>query len=118
MKKVTALAFMVIGSIITIATAYAVNSAKTFPDVDYDDYYGDALNVMVNKGVISGYADGNFGPSNPVTRAQLVTILERYDREVRTMRELVCFDLDENELPSLMQEKFSQLCGTPVVTDP
>lgn len=52
---------------------------KKFPDVDYTAYYADALNNMVNLGIISGYQNGNFGPDDAVTRAQLVTILDRYD---------------------------------------
>lgn len=59
-----------------------VQSAEPFYDVDYGRYYGASINWARSAGVISGYDDGSFGPDDPVTREQLVTMLERYAREI------------------------------------
>lgn len=52
--------------------------SETFPDADYSAFYGDALRWTRSTGVITGYPDGRFGPSDPVTREQLATMLYRY----------------------------------------
>ena len=58
----------------TIAAA----PARTFPDVDYSSWYGDAVTFVSEKGLITGYADsGEFGPLDTLTRGQLATILWR-----------------------------------------
>ena len=41
----------------------------------YATYY---IQTMAAQGVISGYADGTFGPDNAITREQLAAILYRY----------------------------------------
>ena len=54
-----------------------------FSDVDYSDssWYGDAVTYVASKGLITGYTDGvkagQFGVGDPLTRAQLATILWR-----------------------------------------
>ena len=49
-----------------------------FSDVPAEAWYENALAWAVEAGVIGGYADGRFGPNDPVTREQFVTILWRY----------------------------------------
>lgn len=39
-----------------------------------------AINWASYNGLISGYGDGRFGPEDPITRAQAVAILYRYDQ--------------------------------------
>lgn len=48
-----------------------------FPDVSTDSVYYSSIVWAVDKGIISGYADGNFRPNNSATRAQVVTMLWR-----------------------------------------
>ena len=48
-----------------------------FLDVDSEMYYADAIAWATEKGIVSGYGI-TFGPDDPVTREQLVTILWRY----------------------------------------
>lgn len=52
--------------------------APDFPDVNYGAFYGGAVEWARATGVISGYADGRFGPNDPVTREQLATMLMSY----------------------------------------
>lgn len=62
-----------------VAATYTAQIA--FPDVDYSDWYGDAISFVSAKGLITGYTDGEkagfFGVGDTLTRAQFATILWR-----------------------------------------
>ena len=55
--------------------------APTFPDVDYSQWYADGVTFCAEKGLITGYTDGEdagkFGVGRTLTRAQLAAILWR-----------------------------------------
>lgn len=55
-----------------------VSEAPPFSDTPADAWYAAALSWAAENGVIGGYADGRFGPSDPVTRQQMAAILWRY----------------------------------------
>ncbi|MBU0981860.1 S-layer homology domain-containing protein, partial [Patescibacteria group bacterium] len=42
-----------------------------FPDVDEGTYYYDYVETAYNNSVVSGYADGTYGPGNPVLRGEV-----------------------------------------------
>lgn len=46
-----------------------------FPDVKKGAYYFDEVAALVDYGVISGYDNGNFGPNDKLTRAQMAVLL-------------------------------------------
>ncbi len=48
-----------------------------FPDVEPDDYFYKPVIWAVEKGITTGYSDGQFKPQNICTRAQTVTFLWR-----------------------------------------
>ena len=62
-----------------MAATYTAQIA--FPDVDYSDWYGDAISFVSAKSLITGYTDGEkagfFGVGDTLTRAQFATILWR-----------------------------------------
>ncbi len=62
-----------------VAATYTAQIA--FPDVDYADWYGEAVSFVSAKGLITGYTDGEkagfFGVGDTLTRAQFATILWR-----------------------------------------
>jgi len=84
MKKITPIFLAILIAITSSLTTLAFEKTlgTPFPDVDYDAYYGDAVIDMAYAGIITGYDNGNFGPKDFVTRAQLVTILNRYDQKL------------------------------------
>lgn len=49
-----------------------------FPDVKTNDYFAKPVTWASANGVVSGYANGRFGPNDPITREQLAAILYRY----------------------------------------
>ena len=52
-------------------------SITTFPDVRMGDWYYDAVKYNFERGYITGYSNGTFGPSNNIQRQDFVLILAR-----------------------------------------
>jgi N-acetylneuraminic acid mutarotase len=50
--------------------------AAAFGDVPASHPYYAAVTGMAERGIIGGYANGNFGPSNPVTRQQFAKMVD------------------------------------------
>ena len=60
----------------------AGSGARDFPDVKATDYFYGAVRWASSTGVVSGYADGRFGPNDNVTREQLAAMLANYAKRV------------------------------------
>lgn len=56
----------------------SVMQHTAFADVSTDAYYGKAVDWANKDGVVMGYGNGLFGPSNTITREQMAAILYRY----------------------------------------
>ena len=54
--------------------------ARDFADVGSGAYFYRAVRWASSKGVVSGYANGRFGPNDDVTVEQAVAIIARYTR--------------------------------------
>ncbi len=50
---------------------------SNFADVSSDEWYANYVSFVYEKGIVTGYADNTFLPSNLITRAEAVTILNR-----------------------------------------
>lgn len=50
---------------------------SAFPDVKQGAWYMDDINALVREEIILGYENGNFGPNDKLTRAQMATILAK-----------------------------------------
>lgn len=67
------------------ATATLKVKQKSIPVTFKDpvpEWASDAAAILNKTGIMTGYADGNFGASDPVTRAQLAVLLSRTMKEV------------------------------------
>jgi hypothetical protein len=53
-----------------------------FPDISSSAYFSNAVTQLADWGVIQGYENGNFGPNDSVTRAQVAVMFSRYDQSV------------------------------------
>ena len=51
---------------------------SSFTDVAAGEWYADPVAWASAEGIVSGYGDGKFGPNDPITREQMVTILYQY----------------------------------------
>lgn len=56
-----------------------LQSVRDFPDCNPNEWYAPAVTYVSNKGLITGYDNGTFGPYDNITRGQLVTILWRME---------------------------------------
>lgn len=52
-------------------------STASFPDVPTSHWAAGAVEVAKEECIIGGYANGNFGPNDPVTRAQSAKVIDR-----------------------------------------
>lgn len=75
MKKTTRIIslFLTLAMIITMAVPMTASAA--FTDVDQNHSYYEAINNLSAEGILNGFEDGSFKPSDPVTRAQFTKII-------------------------------------------
>jgi len=50
-----------------------------YPDVLEDDWFYVAVCTLTKGGILEGYPNGNFAPNDPISRAELATIICRFD---------------------------------------
>lgn len=55
-----------------------VDSPVDFDDVADGLWYSEAIDWASSNGIVNGYGDGNYGPTNQITREQIMAILNRY----------------------------------------
>ena len=56
----------------------AASGSNTFADVAGGQWYTEAVEWAAANGIVNGYANGNFGPNDNITREQFAAILFRY----------------------------------------
>lgn len=58
----------------------SMGSSKTdFTDVKGNEWYATAVETLASRGILGGYEDGSFRPSNNITRAEFAAIASRFD---------------------------------------
>jgi hypothetical protein len=65
---------MVVAALVVSLASLAL-AASSFPDVPSSHPYHAAITDLADRGIIGGYADGNFGPGDPVTRQQFAKMV-------------------------------------------
>ena len=61
-----------------MAGAKVDNSVTAFPDVPAGSYSAGSVAWAVKHGIVTGYADGTFKPTAPVTRQQMCAFMSRF----------------------------------------
>lgn len=69
---------MVVTTLYRLEGQPSVKSNNTFTDVESGKYYEKAVKWANNKGIVSGYGNGLFGPDDLITREQLAAVFYRY----------------------------------------
>ncbi len=72
-----------------------VSADERFSDVRPGSWYARAVCWAAQKGIVSGYSDGRFGPGDPITREQLASMLWRYAGSPEPSAELSFTDADK-----------------------
>ncbi|MHB0979210.1 MAG: S-layer homology domain-containing protein [Thermoleophilia bacterium] len=60
-----------------LAAAAVPAWSRSFPDVPGSHPYAAAIDQISGRGIMTGYADGDFGPADPVTRQQFAKMIVR-----------------------------------------
>ncbi len=61
------------------------SKTNSFPDVEITDWYNNAISTLENLGIVEGKGDGLYHPEDPITRAEMATMMARlYDYDVNT----------------------------------
>lgn len=64
-------------AIVTTIPTEAATFSKTFKDVSKNNTYYDIIHTMAQQGIISGYEDGTFKPSQTITRKHAAALISR-----------------------------------------
>lgn len=102
--------FLLGGMLMLSGLAYA--DTFVFNDINGDEWYANSVSRLYEKGIVEGYSDNTYGPSNSVNRAELAAML---DRELNYM---LAYDLAHNMLLWSFNESTPQeiyLDGTVIV---
>lgn len=90
-------------------------SGSAYTDVAADQWYNDAVNWAAQKGIVTGYGDGTFGPMDNITREQMAAILYRYAQykgyDVSAKGDLTAFT-DGNTVSDWAKDAMSWAVGT------
>ena len=62
----------------------STNYTHSYDDVQPGAWYYDAIMTMTENGVLAGYGNGNFGPNDIITDAQLETIMNRLVKRINS----------------------------------
>lgn len=64
----------ILASAVLILAMGIENIYALFPDIE-NSFYRDSVQILSDEGVISGFADGTFGPEKTITRAEILKVL-------------------------------------------
>ncbi|MCL2568540.1 MAG: S-layer homology domain-containing protein [Oscillospiraceae bacterium] len=54
------------------------SQTNSFPDVELNHWFNNAVSTTTRMGIFQGRPDGTFGPNDPITRAELATAVTRF----------------------------------------
>jgi hypothetical protein len=79
-ERFTRRTLIIVATVLVVGVAAtAAYAATTFPDVDPSDTHAAAIDWAAENGIVNGYANGNFGPYDPILRGQAATMFQNYD---------------------------------------
>ncbi len=81
----------------------APDQTSEFSDVGGDTWYADAITWATEKGITSGYGDGQFGPDDSITREQFAVMLWKYAGSPQASGQVLAFK-DADQISSYAQE--------------
>lgn len=76
-KRITHITATFLAIILLVSCCLPVVCASTYQDVEDSDWHTEAIEYVTTIGLMEGVGNGNFQPNQPLTRAQVVTLLYR-----------------------------------------
>ena len=98
--------------------AYALYIALEYTDAPMDrsipfsdleqvnDEYLPAVKTLAREGLLNGYPDGSFGPEKEITRAEIVTVLDRASNRQTTEEDAVTEEVKAEETENLKSNNY------------
>ncbi len=84
-------------AVLTSLVSFAGFASAAFSDVPSSHYASDAIETASDAGWVNGYANGNFGPNDKMTRAQLAKVVSlAFDLDVSAAAD---FDSNFSDMP-------------------
>ncbi|CEQ17870.1 ZmpA/ZmpB/ZmpC family metallo-endopeptidase [Paraclostridium sordellii] len=80
-----------------------------FNDISNDYWAKNEVNYLASKGLLNGYEDGTFRPENPITRAEVATILVRSSGDIKQKFKKIFPDIDDSHWANKYIEKAAEL---------
>ncbi|MFR3559760.1 MAG: ZmpA/ZmpB/ZmpC family metallo-endopeptidase [Paraclostridium sordellii] len=80
-----------------------------FNDISSDYWAKNEVNYLASKGLLNGYEDGTFRPENPITRAEVATILVRSNGDIKQKFKKIFPDIDDSHWANKYIEKAAEL---------
>jgi hypothetical protein len=66
---------VLLAGLVVLVASLALASSPSFPDVSSSNPYYSAITDLAYRGIIGGYANGTFGPNDPVSRQQFAKMI-------------------------------------------
>ena len=85
-KKLVFLLFT--AALVLLAFPVPSRASNPFSDVNMDHWAFPSIQWGVKEGILKGYSNGSFKPDDPVTEAQFITMLSRYDYSAKNIANL------------------------------
>lgn len=82
MKKISFFIVGIFAGLSVTAFAASIPGLPFTDETDFADWFKESVQVMSDTGVIRGFPDGSFKPSEKVDRAQLAVMLNRFRTEI------------------------------------
>ena len=77
MKRI--ISIVLLSALLLTAMSFTASAASGFSDVPAGSWYEKAVLWATKQGIATGVSEGKFGPNQPVTRGQVVTMLWRME---------------------------------------
>lgn len=121
MQRPNASSLLLFGFSLGILTSTVVassNGSSVYPDVKSGTYYDAAVGDMYATGIITGYANGNFGPDDYVTRGQVAVIIKRLRDQVLGIEPSDTSDSSSSSRSRASSSSSSSESSSSVTTEP
>lgn len=95
------------GTQFAVAESAVVQTIEGFKDVPNTHWAKASIGEAVKQGIVTGYPDGTFRPSNTITRAEVASMLSRVTKLVPTANSDAFMDLDKHWSKDAVREMVS-----------
>lgn len=99
-----------------IAGEPAATAKNPFSDVKDGTWYTDAVLWAAGEKLVQGYGNGRFGPDDPVTREQMVTLFWRYKGQPAAEGGDLSLFADGDQISSWARDAFTWAVGAGVIS--